>query len=63
MLHKKFFQSSLFFSNFLPDSSIFSTLQFLGNFVHSILDEDGPSSPICNTNVFSHVELAQIGFQ
>ena len=55
------------FCNFLPDSSMFSILQFLGTFLHSFLDEDGPSSPICYTNVFSHVELhvelALIGFQ
>ena len=54
--------SSLFCIIFLPESSVFSILQYLGNFLHSILDEDDPSSPICNTNVFSHVEVAVIGF-
>ena len=39
------------------DSSVSSILQFLGNFLRSILDEDGSSSPIRYTNVFSHVEL------
>ena len=34
------------------DSSICSILQFLGNFLHSILDEDGPSSPSRYTDVF-----------
>ena len=51
------------FQYFHPDNSVFSILHFLGNFLHSILDEDGPSSPICYTFVFSHVELALIGFQ
>ena len=36
---------------FLLDSSVFSILQFLGNFLHSPRDEDGPSSPIHYTNV------------
>ena len=54
MLRNKFF---VVFSSFLSDSSLFSILQFLGNFLHSILCEDGPSFPICYTNVFSHVEL------
>ena len=57
MLRKKFFQSSLFSSTFLPDGSISSILQFLGNFLHSFLDEDGPASPICYATAFSHVEL------
>ena len=38
-------------------SSVSSLLQFLGNFLHSILDEDSSSSPIRYTGVFSHVEL------
>ena len=40
-------------------------LQFLCNFLHSILDEDDPSPPICYTNPFAFflVELALIGFQ
>ena len=49
---------SFVFQYFHPDSSVCSILQFLDNFLHSILDEDGPSSPICYTNVFSHAELA-----
>ena len=43
--------------NFLPYSSIFSIFQFFGKFLHGILHEDGPSSPICYTNAFSLVEL------
>ena len=46
-----------FFCNFHPGSSIFSILQFLGTFSHNILYEDGHSSPICYTIVFSLVEL------
>ena len=46
MLRSKFFQSSFF-----------SILQFLGNFLPSFLDEDGSSSPIHNAHVFFHVEL------
>ena len=47
MLRRKFFQSSLFFCSFpLIDCSIFSILQFLGNLLQSILDEDGIPSPI-----------------
>ena len=57
MLRRKFFQSSLFFSIFFLKAASFSILQFLGNFSHSFLDENGPSSPIRYTNVFSHVEL------
>ena len=41
------------FSHFLPDNSVFSTFQFLGDFLHSFLDEDGPPSPIRFANVFS----------
>ena len=56
MLRENFFLSSLLFFFFLKipsDSSIFWILQFLGNFMHSYLDEGGPSSPIFYTNVFS----------
>ena len=53
MLRKKFFPSSFFFSNFLPHCSVSSIHQFLGNFLHSTLDEDVPSSPICYTNILS----------
>ena len=38
-------------------SGVFSVLQFLGNFLHSILDEDGVSSPILYKSGFSLVEL------
>ena len=50
--HGKFFQSLLFFSFFLLDSSFFSILQILGNFLRSFLDEDGSSSSVRYTNVF-----------
>ena len=42
---------------FLLGSNVSSILQFLGNFWHSILGEDGFSSPTRYTSVFSHVEL------
>ena len=42
---------------------LFKIIQFLGNFLRSILCEDGPSFPIFYPIVFSHVELALIGFQ
>ena len=45
------------FQYFLLDSSVFSNFQFLGNFLHSFLYEDGSSSPIHFTSVFSHAEL------
>ena len=51
------------FPYFLPDSTVFSILQFLGNFLHSFLDEDDPSPPIRTANVFSLVELTLIGLQ
>ena len=51
------------FQHFPRDSSVFFILQFLCNFLHSFLDEDGHSSPIRHTNVFSHVERALIGLQ
>ena len=44
-------------SVFPLDSSVFSILQFLGDFLHRFPDENGPSSPIRYTSVFSHVEL------
>ena len=37
--------------------SVSSIVQFLGNFLRSIPGEDGSSSPIRYTNVFSHAEL------
>ena len=37
-------------------SSVFSILQLLGNFLRSIPGEDGSSSPIHCTHVFSHTE-------
>ena len=48
------------FSNFLPHSSAFSILQFLGNLLHSILDEDVPSSPICYTKYTLSLSLAEL---
>ena len=41
------------FSNFLPHSSVFSNFQFLGNFLHSFLDEDGPTSSSRYANILS----------
>ena len=38
-------------------STVFSILHFLGNFLRSIPGEDGFSSPIHYTSVFSHAEL------
>ena len=43
--------------HFLLKSSVFSILQFLGNFLSGIPGEDGSSSPIHCTSVFSHAEL------
>ena len=43
--------------HFLLYSSVFSILQFLGNFLRSTPGEDGSSSPIHYTNVLSHAEL------
>ena len=46
----------MIFLRFPLGISVSSILQFLGNFLHSIPDEDGSSSPIRYTSVFSHVE-------
>ena len=43
--------------HFVLYSSVFLIFQFLGNFLRSILGEDGSSSPIHYTSVFSHAEL------
>ena len=60
MLRRIFIQLSVELLHFLPYNSVFSILQFLGNFLHSTLDEDGPSSsPICYTNVFIIPRLAR----
>ena len=53
MLRRKFIKSSLRFCNFLLTAASFKILQFLGDFLHSFLDEDDPSSPIRCTYVFS----------
>ena len=57
MLRRTFFQSLLLFKFFPLDSSVFSILQILGNFLRSIPGEDGSSSPIHYTSVFSHAGL------
>ena len=56
MLHGIFIHLSLSYFMFFLCSSVFSILQFLGNFLRSIPDEGGSSSPIHFTNVFSHAE-------
>ena len=43
MLHKNINSTFVELLHFLPDSSVFSTLEFLGNFLCSILDEDDSS--------------------
>ena len=41
------------FEKILPHSSVFSILQFLGNFLRCVFDEDGLSSPIPYANTLS----------
>ena len=57
MLHRIFVQFFVELLHFLLCSSVFFNLQFLGNFLRSIPGEDGSSSPIRYTSVFSHAEL------
>ena len=57
MLHRIVIQLLLSHSIFHLKSSVFSILQFLGNFLRSFPGEEGSSSPIQYTNVFSHAEL------
>ena len=51
-IHSTFVELAPFFHR-----SVFSILQFLGNFLQSIPGEDGSSSPSHYTHVFSHAEL------
>ena len=57
MLHRIFIPLLSSYSIFLLKNSVFSILHFLGNFLRSIPGEDGFSSPIHYTSVFSHAEL------
>ena len=57
MLHRIFFQLLLSYSIFFLKAASSQFLQFLGNLLRSIPGEDGSSSPIHYTNVFSHAEL------
>ena len=54
MMHRISIQLLLSYSIFLLCSSVFSILQFLGNFLHSIPGEDGS---IHHTSVLSHAQL------
>ena len=57
MLHGILIRLLLSYFIFRLESSVFSILQRLGNFLRCIPGEDGSSSPIHYTSVFSDVEL------
>ena len=57
MLHRMFINLLLSYSIFLLDSSVFSILQFLGNFLRGIPGEDDSSFPTHCTSVLCHAEL------
>ena len=57
MLHCIIHSSFVELLHFRLYSTVFSILQFLGNFLRSIPGEDGSSSPIHDTSVFSDAGL------